>query len=192
MEVKMKRLNKIPALIAFAAGLFLLAGNSVFAQLAQPPARLSAIDNNGGYRTAIGIRAGETSGLTFKRFVSPNMAVEGIIGFFPNAIGITGLYEGYVATDVEGLNWYYGGGAHVTAGTGATNRTYYSPRTGRYEVYRYRDYGVGLGIDGIAGIEYKIPRAPFAFSLDVKPYIEVNSGDVYLALDPGLGIKVAF
>ena len=59
--------------------------------------------------------------------------------------------------------------------------------------YHYHQGGIGLGIDGVIGLEYKIPTIPIAISIDVKPFLEVNtSGGAWLSLDPGLGIKIAF
>lgn len=141
--------------------------------------------SNPNYNTAIGLRAGGTSGLTIKRFVGNN-AIEGIIGFAPNAFSITGLYEIHAAAFNEpGFKWYYGGGAHVAF----TGNNYYWRDNSRY----YRNTGVGLGIDGIIGLEYKINPIPIAISLDLKPFVEMNTnGGIYSFIDPGLGIKVAF
>jgi hypothetical protein len=140
------------------------------------------------YSTAIGLRGGETSGLTLKHFFSTGNAVEGIIGFWPAALSVTGLYEHHVGAEVDGLNWYYGGGGHLAF---QTRRIYYVNEGMRY--YRYTEDALGLGVDGILGIEYKIPPIPFALSIDVKPFFEINTrGHAFVALDPGLGLKVAF
>lgn len=143
------------------------------------------------YRNAIGVRIGQTAGITLKHFTDHNHAIEGIIGIWPNSVGLTGLFEKYVqAGNVEGLNWYFGGGAHITVGTA---RLYTVYREGRYLSYRSRYPGVGFGIDGIVGAEYKIPSIPFALSFDIKPFIEVNtSGVLFTAFDPGLGLKFTF
>ena len=145
------------------------------------------------YRTAIGIRAGGTSGLTVKHFFGTSSAIEGILGLWPNAFGLTGLYEKHVGiSGAPGLKFYYGGGAHITA---ETNRYYYRyDHRHRHDYeYRYGHNGFGIGIDGIVGIEYKIPVIPFAISLDLKPFVEVsNYGGIFTAIDPSLGIKVAF
>jgi hypothetical protein len=151
-----------------------------------------AIEQKHDYKNAIGIRAGSTSGLTFKHFMNPDNAFELILGIWPNALGLTGLYEKHAGTGIAGLKFYYGGGAHFTAETG---RYYFrNQRTrDRIYVYRYGNNGLGLGIDGVAGLDYKIPVIPLSLSLDIKPYVEVsNYGEVYVALDAGLGIKVAF
>ena len=145
--------------------------------------------NSTNYKTAIGLRAGETSGLTIKQFIGSSTALEGIVGVWSHGLSATLLYEKHVpAFDVDGLNWYYGAGGHVAFESGRRILYY---RNDRY--YRYNDGNIGLGVDGIIGLEYKIPTIPFALSLDVKPYVEViTNGRVWTSLDPGLGIKVTF
>lgn len=143
------------------------------------------------YKNAIGIRAGTTAGATFKHFFNPGHAAELILGIWPNAFGFTALYEKHEPTGIEALRFYYGGGAHVTAEAG-----HYVYRTHRFRDdnyhYRYGDRGLAIGVDGIAGIEYKIPVVPLALSLDIKPFVEIsNFGRAYVALDGSLGIKIA-
>ncbi len=148
--------------------------------------------NTSIYNTAIGLRAGETSGLTFRHFVNKGRAFEGIVGIWPNAFGLTALYEKHArAFNMEGLNWYYGGGGHATF---ASQRTYYWYRYGDHYFYSYRaDGSMALGFDGILGLEYKIKAIPFAISLDMKPFIDINaSSGLYYSLDPGLGFKFVF
>lgn len=145
----------------------------------------------GQYKTAVGLRAGETSGLTIKGFVSNSAALEGIIGIWNRGVSGTLLYELHApAFHASGLNWYYGAGGHVAVETYRSGYVWYDYGQRRYY---YRDGGMGLGIDGVVGLEYKIPQAPIAFSLDLKPFMEFNTnGGAFVALDPGLGIKVAF
>ena len=145
--------------------------------------------NTTSYKTAIGLRAGETSGLTIKQFVSSEKAIEGIVGLWSHGLSATILFEKYTpAFNVSGLNWYYGVGGHIALETGKYSYYY---KNNRYT--HYREGSFGLGIDGIIGLEYKIPSTPFALSLDMKPYIEVvTRGNTWMSLDPGLGIKVTF
>lgn len=140
------------------------------------------------YHTAIGLRAGGTSGLTVKHFMGSGAALEGIVGLWNNAFSLTGLYEKHVGAGAPGLNWYYGGGFHVAA---QNNR--FDNRNRYYYRDYYADGGVGIGIDGILGIEYKINPIPFAISVDLKPFLEINTnGGSFFALDPGIGLKFAF
>jgi hypothetical protein len=144
------------------------------------------------YTIAFGARAGATggsSGGTIKGFVSETVAIEGIIGVWHGGIAGTVLLEKYVpAFKTKGLNWYVGGGLHYVARTGYSH-WYIIDKRGT----NYSNGGSGFGIDAIFGIEYKIPVAPVAFSIDFKPFAEFSSsGGFAVALDPGLGIKLAF
>ena len=142
------------------------------------------------YHTAVGLRGIGTSGLTVKHFTKQDVALEGIVGLWSNAISATLLYEKHAnAFDVEGLRWYYGGGGHVVARTHNHNhhKHYYEHHIG------HDNGAAAFGLDGIIGIEYKIKPIPFAVSADLKPNIEVSStGSAFLRFDPGLGIKVTF
>lgn len=139
------------------------------------------------YNHALGLRAGGTSGITYKHFISSSSAIEGILGFWYNGISLTGLYEGYAPTGLQGLKWYYGGGAHV-----ATYSRYDYVRENRYW-YRNHTSGYAIGIDGIVGLEYKIPPIPVAISFDLKPTFEIGgSGYGAMFLDPGFGLKFLF
>lgn len=146
--------------------------------------------NSSSYTTAVGLRAGTTSGLTIKHFTGNSTAVEGILGFWESGLSATVLAERYVtAFDVQGLNWYYGVGGHAALyGANTNNRGWGDGRGDLPD-----DSALGLGVDGILGLEYKIKPIPFAVSLDLKPFAEVTTtGSYWIALDPGLGVKVTF
>lgn len=143
--------------------------------------------NSSSYTTAFGVRGAGTSGFTIKHFTQKFRAIEGILGFYPHAFSATVLLEKYAnAFETAGLNWYYGAGGHIAA----TNSRY---DRNEYWGYQRDDGDFGLGVDGIVGMEYKIREIPIAISLDIKPFLEVTtSGNIFMALDPGLGIKVTF
>jgi hypothetical protein len=164
--------------ILIAATVVLVASCNAYAQ---------KLSESSTYNTAIGLRAGGTSGITVKHFTGSSTALEGIVGIWNRGLSVTLLMEKHVsAFNVSGLNWYYGGGGHVAMQSGA-----YYFYDGRYRVYRSGE--LGLGVDGIVGLEYKITPIPIAVSLDIKPLIEVTTlGSVFWGLDPGLGIKFAF
>lgn len=144
------------------------------------------------YNTAIGVRVGESSGITVKHFMGSDAALDFLVSFWPNDMAIFCVYEKHKQLgSAQGLNFYYGGGGHLAFNT-YRYRAYYYDRYGRAWWYRDRG-GFGVGIDGVLGLEYKIPGAPLAFSLDIKPFIEFNTDrNIYFSPDPGLGIKVAF
>ena len=144
------------------------------------------------YSWAIGFRAGTsgaTSGLTVKGFLTESVALEGIVGYWHGSLATTLLVEKHVQiTKLRGLYFYAGGGAHFTGKSGY-NKWYVLQERG----YTYENGGSGYGVDGVIGIEYKIPVAPVAFSLDFKPMMEVGSnGGFAVGLDTGLSVKLAF
>lgn len=151
-----------------------------------------AAAQNAPYSIAFGLRAGETGqmcGGTIKGFVTNSLALEGMFGYWHKGLTVTALAEQhYPLFRVRGLNWYFGGGLHVAGQTGYSR--WYDVQ-GRGTVYE--DGGMGFGIDAIFGVEFKIPVAPVAFSIDFKPYTEINShGQLGGGLDPGLSVKLAF
>lgn len=143
------------------------------------------------YDYAIGIRSGGTSGLTLKKNYGPT-AIEGIIGFWHDGFSVTGLWEkNRMAFNEPGLNWVYGVGGHIAIYgddfDGHSGTAWYD------HPHDLDDGDFGLGIDGIVGLEYKIPEAPIAFGINFKPFLEVvTEGGVLFSIDPGIGIKVAF
>ncbi|MFB6340605.1 hypothetical protein ACE1ET_02730 [Saccharicrinis sp. FJH62] len=107
------------------------------------------------YQTSIGLRMGFESGITLKHFVNDHTALEGIFSTRWNNIAVTGLYEVHnEAFDIEGLMWYYGGGAHAGFG---------NPYT--------RSFVAGL--DGIVGLEYTFRDFPVDISVDWKPSFDI-------------------
>jgi hypothetical protein len=139
--------------------------------------------NAQSYDQALGLRGGTTNGITYKHFLSEQDAAELIAGFQDNGLRITGLYERHVsAFDEEGFYWYYGAGGHL----GFYDNDYDPPyRDGD------RDGGTAIGLDGIAGLEYRIPEIPLTISADVKPFLEFTETDLYL-WDTGLSLRYTF
>jgi hypothetical protein len=148
---------------------------------------------NAQYQFAIGVRSGGTSGLTLKIINTSNTASELMVGFWNDGLSFTGLYERtpQVGT-IEGLHWLLGMGAHVALYNdnfrNSGSPSWYSDKSVDIE-----DGDLGLGLDVMAGLEYKFPLVPLAISLELKPFVEfTTNGAIWLSLDPGLGIKLAF
>jgi hypothetical protein len=115
------------------------------------------------YKTGIGVRAGFSSGLTIKHFLSRNAAFEGLLTTRWQGFDITGLYEIHnQAFDVKQLSWYYGGGAHL----GFYNGTYVSWG------HNGTAYTI-LGIDGVLGLEYTFIELPINIGIDWKPALNL-------------------
>ena len=122
---------------------------------------ISSITYSQQYENAIGFRGGFTQGITFKHFLGSANALEGILATRWSGFSLTGLHEIHAnAFEVEGLNWYYGGGGHVGLYNGDISNRYFDDPSKSYTV---------IGLDGILGIEYNIGEIPINISLDWKP-----------------------
>ena len=141
------------------------------------------------YQTAVGVRVGETTAITFKNNFKPATALELQLGFWNHGFNTTLLIEKHVpAFNESGLQWYYGAGAHASF----YNHYHWAKHYENGKRY-YTTNEIGIGIDGVIGIEYKIPQIPFAISLDFIPYVElISNGDIWASANPGIGIKLCF
>ena len=143
------------------------------------------------YTVASGMRTGGTSGVTAKYIYKPGAAVEGILGSFGNGYSLTGLIEKYAPIYyVRGLYAYHGGGIHLALYSGSDPYYRYDRYLGREVAYR-KNSDMGFGINGIFGMEYRMPHnIPLAFSVDMKPFVEMGSGGrLSVAPDPSIGVK---
>ncbi|HEX6915166.1 MAG TPA: hypothetical protein VF145_07980 [Chitinophagaceae bacterium] len=110
------------------------------------------------YQTALGVKF-YPGAITLKHFTQPNRALEGLGYFWTHGFRFTGLYE--IHGDINGapgLKWYVGPGAHIQFWNNEWKKAYPN-----------RDAGVGIGIDGVLGLDYKIGGAPLNLSLDWQP-----------------------
>ncbi len=144
------------------------------------------------YNWAIGLRAGSvaaTSGLTVKAFLNQSSALELIVGYANQGLAGTLLFEQHVRLfGMNELQAYFGGGIHYTSKSGYDNSIQLSTRNRVYQ-----DGKAAVGMDAIVGITYKFLTIPIAFSMDLKPSIELNQLGAYSkAIDASLGIKLAF
>lgn len=113
------------------------------------------------YDWGIGARLGPWLGLTVKKNLNANGAIEGIFDSRFDGFQATGLYEYHIPIEkVDGLRFYFGGGIHL----GYWYKAYSShPRWGN------RDRGMFWGPDLILGIEYTFDSFPLNISADYKP-----------------------
>ena len=157
-----------------------------FLMLANRSMEQSQSANSPDYTTALGLKFGAyESGVSVKYFAAPTVSYEGILGFNNHGVVITGLYElNMQAFNVEGLKFYYGAGAHI----GAEGKGQYQV-LGDNEVYSSSH--LLLGIDGVLGLEYKIPQTPIAVSVDLDPRVELATGPIF-DVGPALGLKYTF
>ena len=112
------------------------------------------------YHSGLGLRASVSPGISFKHFLTTNMAGEGILTVRWGGFNATGLAEWHLPVfDTEGFYFFYGGGAHL--GVWDSSRDYYGSTEGGTNLF--------LGIDGIVGLEYAFLDIPLSIGLDWKP-----------------------
>jgi hypothetical protein len=134
------------------------------------------------YNTGVGLRLGFSNGLTVKHFLSHRSAVEGLLVTRWRGFEITGLFEVHnQAFDVERLNWYLGGGAHLGFWNG-DNTTWGEVGT---------NYTL-IGVDGILGIEYNFNEVPINLSLDWKPAFNLTGYSGFWGDGGALSIRYIF
>lgn len=125
------------------------------------------------YSKAIGVRFGGYNGaIAYKQHLKQGNGFEVMVNLFWNAgFSATGLYEWSMPVINKDFNLYYGAGAHL----GMYGNMFLA------------------GIDGIVGLEYKIPNVPLAVSLDYKPSINfVPSFSSSSFYDFAFGLKYTF
>jgi hypothetical protein len=129
------------------------------------------------YSTGIGVRAGDASGITAKHFIGSAAAIDGILGFTKDlkSFRITGLYELHVdAFGVSELQWFYGAGAHISTKNNDISTE------------------LGIGIDGVVGLEWIIKEIPFSMSMEVKPALELFNKIELNPFSAALSIRYVF
>jgi hypothetical protein len=149
-------------------------------------AKQSKAQDNTSYQTAVGLKFGAyEDGFSLKYFTNSTTSLEGVLGFRDHGVVITGLYEiNQEAFNVPALKFYYGFGGHA----GAIGKGEYERIGGEED---YNNNHILLGADGVLGLEYIIPQAPIAISLDLNPRVELASGP-FFDIAPGLGLKYIF
>ena len=125
------------------------------------------------YETAIGAKFyttyGSVGGINIRHMSTANTALEGSLLFYSGGLGVEGLYEyqGPVS-DVDGLNYFVGGGGLLGFGTGKND-------------------GVGFALRLTGGVDYKFPETPISVSLGLDPFFQLSpSTGSHLSLGIGL------
>lgn len=128
------------------------------------------------YNWAVGVRVGGANGgLTVKRNLGSQAVEVGVALAADNSGRLQALYEWQRPVLANGIQLYLGLGAFVGAFDYSTE-----PQ-------------MGIGMEGVVGLEYKAPGIPIAISVDYRPGISLvpdfsksTYGDI------GLGLKFCF
>ena len=140
------------------------------------------------YENAVGLRAAWGVGITGKHFFNDEWAGEGIInfrnfgtlGFDYNFFRITALAQKHedLGHVLDGLTWYYGGGAYIGFWSG--------------------DWALGLdddidqtfiGVAGVVGLDFAFGTVPINISLDWIPSINLVGGGGFGGEFGGVAIR---
>lgn len=143
---------------------------------------VNAQSTGSNYKTALGLKFYPT-GVTLKHFTSNTTAIEGIFYAWNYGSRVTGLYEyhGSLTNDIPNLKYYVGGGAHI----GFWNDTWKKD-------YPTRDNGIGIGLDGVLGLDYKFNGAPINVSIDWQPSVNLTGYSYSEFGWGGLAIRYTF
>ncbi|MTI29566.1 hypothetical protein [Xanthovirga aplysinae] len=139
------------------------------------------------YKTGLGVRLGPSSGVTVKHFMTPDIALEGILDTRSQGFLLTGLYEIQApAFNEPGFSWFYGLGGHIGVWGDSGNYPWIDE-----DEFHDGSY-LALGVDGIIGIEYTFSEAPINIGLNWKPALNLyRSVDVW-GDGVGLTLRYAF
>lgn len=115
------------------------------------------------YKSAVGARLGYPWSASFKTFISESSALEAYVGYrgwaFYNWFSINGAYLIHKPfPEVEGLQWYFGGGAGVY---------FWNYDTG----FADTNDNTSFSVQGYLGLDYKIEDIPLNLTLDWVPTI---------------------
>lgn len=119
------------------------------------------------YNSAIGLRFGYPTAVSYKTFLSEKNAIEAFVGFrsygFGSFININAAYQIHnPIASVDNLSWYYGLGAGAYL---------YS-----YDAGVVDDGSFGIGVSGYLGLDYKFDNIPLNLSADWVPTFFLGGG----------------
>ncbi len=121
------------------------------------------------YKSALGAKY-RPLGVTYKNFIGNNKAIEGVAYFLEQGARVTLLYEVHNSINgIDGLKWYAGPGLHMSL---------------------YNNYVIGL--DGVLGLDYRIPSTSIGLSLDWQPSFDFGKGSNFNGDWGGLSIRYIF
>ena len=124
------------------------------------------------YEKSGGIRLGHTSGLTFKKFITEDEAVEIILSGRYDGLQVTTQYLFHEPMEFsfnDRFYLHYGIGGHVGYEKFDDLAKTLVNAEGDAFVYESKSF-ITMGIDASLGIEYRWLEVPATFGFDIKPY----------------------
>jgi hypothetical protein len=135
-------------------------------------AATSSITAAQDYYRAVGTRGGMTAGITYRQFLDPGLAYEGIVSFRNSGMQFTILrqrFEPVLWNIADEFFFTYGYGGHVGFLYSNKFRFFF-----REIYYDNKKFSPLAGMDGYIGIEYHFPGLPLQIGLDYKPFFDFS------------------
>lgn len=124
------------------------------------------------YEKSGGIRLGHTSGLTFKKFITEDEAVEMILSGRNDGLQYTAQYLFHEPMEFsfnDRFYLHYGIGGHIGYEKFDDLSKVLANAEGDAFIYEPKSY-ITMGVDASLGIEYRWLEVPATFGFDLKPY----------------------
>jgi hypothetical protein len=151
---------------------------------------LTGAVNAQNYTRDVGVRVGDYFTASFRQYLEEDQAIEVMwfIGRHGSTVGVMKEFFQPVLGHISGnLFMQYGYGAHV--GFRYTDHYQVLNRTYQLDDERFAPL---LGIDGLIGIEYRFPEFPFLISVDLKPYFEYSTIQIFSIYLQSAGISIKY
>ena len=128
------------------------------------------------YKGAIGIRGGESAGISLQLFSDESNAAQALLSFRKNGMQFTVLKEKYMPVLLnysDHIFLYQGYGGHIGF------ERWYNWKDDEWP-YDYHMRSAPLaGIEGVVGLEYRLFKCPLKFGLEYKPFAELSFHNVF-------------
>ncbi len=151
---------------------------------------ITGITSAQNYTRDAGLRVGDFFSATYRVHQNENQAVEGIlfIGRSGATIGIMKEhFQPALGQISDNLFFEYGYGVHI----GFRYTDHYKILNRTYELYSFR-FSPLFGVDGLIGVEYRFPEFPFLISVDIKPYFEYSTIQIFNIYLQSAGISIKY
>jgi len=124
------------------------------------------------YEKSGGIRLGHSSGLTYKKFITEDEAIDLLLSGRNDGMQFTAVYQFHEPMEFsfnDRFYLHYGIGGHIGYEKFNDLAKVLSNAAGDEFIYQEKSFFV-MGVDGSLGIEYRWLEVPATFGFDLKPY----------------------
>ncbi len=148
------------------------------------------------YDRAAGVRPGHTSGITYKKFLNEDEAIDLMVSGRRDGTQFTALYEFHSPMEVgfeQSFYFYYGIGGHLGYERfDDLNKVIVNDDPLEF-IFEEKSY-FSMGVDVIAGVEYRYLSAPMTIAFEIKPYFNFISMRYTKSQfwDAGFSVKYVF